>query len=59
MDGCVIQVYDSLLDADAFCGSHDCVIADYIKSGLMNMLAVLLQLLLLICSFKMWFISRS
>ena len=28
MNGCLIQVYDSLLGADALCGSGDCVIAE-------------------------------
>lgn len=54
MDHLSIEVYDSLLGADAFCGSGDCVNADYICSGLMNVLAGLLQPLLLICSFKMF-----
>lgn len=54
MDGPLIQVCDSLLGADAFCGSGDCLIADYINSALMNILAVLFRhLLLLICSFRM------
>ncbi|KAK8676917.1 hypothetical protein V6N13_142476 [Hibiscus sabdariffa] len=46
------EVYDSLLGADAFCGSGDCVNADYIYSGLMNVFSGLLQSLHLICTFK-------
>lgn len=42
VDGCLIQVYDRLLGADALSGSGDCVIAD-ICSGLMIVLAVLLS----------------
>jgi hypothetical protein len=29
VNGCLIQVYDSLFGADALCGSGDCVIAEF------------------------------
>lgn len=40
MNGCLIQVFDSFLGADAFSGSGDCVNGDRINSRLMSLLPV-------------------
>ena len=40
VNGCLIQVFDSFLGADAFSGSGDCVNGDRINSRLMSLLPV-------------------